>query len=285
MNTEIKNWLEGDARDYTEGLNIFVGHSKNRSVVNYLLRKRDAKKLAYEMSKLAGDVLSTSVAQKSEKKVITEKSNVITSANNVITLQSNVITSANKDVPAPPSCGRLKITADGKIRAEDLPEILRGYYYANVEDIKLARQLHEKMKSATSDGERAELRLKLCDADETIAFRWKAIDLWAATGELPTPAPTNETAGGSENSENSDGSGKRDLTVQEVGKYRASVSRCLAELEKEDITDENRDKYRLKLETAVNALLAGGQSFADETTARIGALIPINKQSGDVIDG
>lgn len=236
-NQKLEAWLDSEEKDYIAGLALFLEYSRNRSLHAYLLRKQDAAKLEYEIRKLSGYNNLKSAGE--IKQILLEKN-------------------ANKQVEF---TERVKITEDGKIRFEDLPEILQGYYTQNTNEYKTMRSLHEKMKQATTDKERAGIYKGLVNLDDRILKRWKAIDHWATTEELPQgkeAAPQIIT----------------DLTPQEVTKHRTAVNRSLTSLEHPETTEKKREESLHKLQEASTALLQGKQVFKEETIARIKVFIP-----------
>jgi hypothetical protein len=155
---DIQTFLDS-TQNYREGLDLFCKYSKNKYMQKYLSRKKNPKKLIYELKKLINQNI------------------------NIPNVQQPVTNDENKYERR----DFFKITKDGKIDWKDLPEILQQYYLKNAEEHKLMRALHEKMKLAENDDTRAELRNQIVEYDNTITERWNVIDRYIATGEMPEP--------------------------------------------------------------------------------------------------
>ncbi len=67
---------------------------------------------------------------------------------------------------------------DRRTRRSDLPAELQTVYDEIAYDSKLRRGLHEKMKMATTDKDRAEFRSKLMETEERIRAGWNTIDTY-----------------------------------------------------------------------------------------------------------
>jgi len=239
MNQEVQNWFDGE-KDYQAGLVLLRTFSKNRSLFSFLSRKEKPEKLEYELQKLLQQptqIIDIRNTKKSEKPI--ENTN-----------------------ETEPFVERVKITEDGKIRFDDLPEPLQEYYLKIKDEYKFMRSFHEKMKLAETDDARANFRQELVTLDDSIAEKWKAIDLWTTTGELPEelkeakPKPAGN------------------LTVQEVNTNRTAVTRSLAALENEETPEAKKEELLSILSSSAQILLADGQGFKPETIERIKKLIP-----------
>ena len=90
--------------------------------------------------------------------------------------------------------GKVRIIRDGKVQYEDLPGELKKLYDENTVSYKNMRALHEQMKLAKTDEERAGKRLMIGSFDDCISRNWKVIDDWAA-GKLDTDNLDAEKSG------------------------------------------------------------------------------------------
>ena len=256
---EIGAWLESPDKDYAAGLVLFGKYSRNRGMLQMFYRKRLPDKLEYELKKLSerasirpANIDPETVAAISAVQKITN-SEVVSIEEN--TEKENADrTDERIETEYPPSYSE----RPNKIRREDLPEDLHRLYDKNVEDYKLMRAVHEKMKLAGADEERAKFRAELDRYDDAVRDRWAAMDAWAENGTLPEKKTEH--------------SGK--LSVQEVNKHRATISRKLGELER-GISDEGKkEQAATDLRNAVEALSDDGQSLKPGTTNRVIKFIP-----------
>ncbi|MDD4374217.1 MAG: hypothetical protein PHG67_09895 [Bacteroidales bacterium] len=150
---EIKAWLSSSEKNIDEGIALFQKYSRNRALFLYLSRKRDERKLIYELEKLS---------KFTNLKPVTQPRSV---RNKIQTPQ-----------PPAPDTEDHKIINPRRVNREDLPDQLKVIYDGVAEAYKFQRVVHEKMKLATTDEDRAALRADLIKLDDDIAAGWEAID-------------------------------------------------------------------------------------------------------------
>lgn len=167
---EIKAWLSSSEKNIDAGIALFQKYSRNRALFLYLSRKRDERKLIYELEKLSKFTNLKPVAQ---PRIVRAK---------MQTAQP----------PAPDPEGH-KIIEPRRVNREDLPDQLKVIYDGVAEAYKFQRVVHEKMKLATTDEDRAALRADLIKLDDDIAAGWDAIDNGLMAPEPKAPeAPEPE---------------------------------------------------------------------------------------------
>lgn len=167
---EIKAWLSSSEKNIDEGIALFQKYSRNRALFLYLSRKRDERKLIYELEKLS---------KFTNLKPVTQPRSV---RNKIQTHQ-----------PPAPDTEDHKIINPRRVNREDLPDQLKVIYDGVAEAYKFQRVVHEKMKLATTDEDRAALRADLIKLDDDIAAGWDAIDNGLMAPEPKAPeAPEPE---------------------------------------------------------------------------------------------
>lgn len=239
---EIKAWLEAGTKDFETGYSLFVRYSHNRALALYLARKQDSKKLEYELRKIHerpalkdAPVMPIGPVQKVIK-AAAENANGITEAKEVID---------NTE-------GKVRIIRDGKVQYEDLPDELKKLYDENTVSYKNMRALHEQMKLAKTDEQRAGKRLMIGSFDDCISRNWKVIDDWAA-GKLDTDNLDAEKA------------------VQEdfklINAARTYLSRNISKME--TLKDEKLDKMKLDLRERVTFLRGRKAEISRETLVKL----------------
>lgn len=166
MIREISDYLKSAEPDYYVGLALFCKYSRNDWLKNWLSRREDRPKLTYELQKLSD-------AAPDENPHV----------------QADVARYAQKPAPAPspdpepeqPVQEQKRVLVfrtfdDRRTRRSDLPEELQAVYDSISEDYKLRRGLHEKMKSAGTNNDRASFRARLLETDARIKAGWARID-------------------------------------------------------------------------------------------------------------
>ncbi|MDA3943696.1 MAG: hypothetical protein PF694_09185 [Bacteroidetes bacterium] len=161
---EIKAWLNSPEKDINAGIALFQMYSRNRALLLYLTRKRDERKLIYELEKLAKHANLKPVTQ---PRAMREKMQTA-------------------PPPAPDPDGH-KIIKPKRVNREDLPDALKVVYDGVAEAYKLQRVVHEKMKLSETDEDRAALRAELVKLDDDIAAGWDAIDQGMMVPEPEAP--------------------------------------------------------------------------------------------------
>lgn len=136
-------------------------------------------------------------------------------------------------VPAKP---KTVVVDERKVNREELPEEMQKVYDLIVDDYKEMRILHEKMKMANSDVGRAEFREKIIKINQKIKKRWEIID----TGKFP-----EDTKG-----------------TANINSARAYISKMM---KKEDLTAEQRELVKQKLNTIITA----GEALKPETLQKL----------------
>jgi len=239
---EIQNWLAAENKDFEAGYVLFVRFSHNRALALYLARKHDLSKLTYELQKISdrptlkdapvmpiGPVLK--MVKSSE-----EKANGNTDA-------SSVIDNAEQKV---------RIIKDGKVQYDDLPEELKKLYDENTASYKNMRTLHEQMKLASTDEERAEKRKIIDTLDDGISGNWKLIDDWAA-GKIT--ADDLVTATGEQEE------------YKQINAARTYLSRNISKMEM--LKEEKREKMKLDLRERVAYLRSKKADISLETLVKL----------------
>ena len=239
---EIKDWLESETKDFEAGYVLFVRFSHNRALALYLARKHDLLKLTYELQKISdrptlkdAPVMPISPVLKMVKSS-EEKANGITDA-------GNVIDNAEQ---------KIRIIKDGKVQYDDLPEELKKLYDENTASYKNMRTLHEQMKLAKTDEDRAEKRAIIDTLDDCISANWKIIDDWAA-GKIT--ADDLVTATGEQEE------------YKQINAARTYLSRNISKME--TLKDEKHEKMKLDLRTRVTFLRSKKADISLETLVKL----------------
>jgi len=164
---EIQQWLAGE-RNYEQGVALANRYLRNQSLLRYFSRHYDPKKLVYQLNKIKG-LRDLQVTQK----------------------QRYVVPMPYDQAAVEKE--RKLIVFDDHIHVDDLPDHLKPLYLQNRELYKLMRALHEKMKLAKTDEERAKFRKSIEEYDEVIAENWKTLDAWDGTVDTPSADPVELT--------------------------------------------------------------------------------------------
>lgn len=259
---EIAAWLESEEKDFDAGFELFARFSHNRALAMQLARLRRQSKLEYELQKIANrEFLKESrvwpiakvqkAAARNEEHTETE-------------------TQVEKT-------GKKLVVIDEKINYDDLPEDLKKLYDENREKYKIMRSLHEKMKLATKDQERADLRAELVKLDDVIAKNWEKLDKWEEDGRPETEDGSEKEDGsgkpeaGSEEEDESqkseDRSEEKKADPMEVGKElnacRSYLSRNVKKLA--GLEGKKRDALMAKLDERVKTLQKHNAEIKDST--------------------
>ena len=180
---EIEAWLKSKDKDFDAGFELFVRFSHNRALAMQLARKRPLSKLEYELQK----VVQRGWLKESRVWPI----GPVVKAGNRNQEHTETETQVEK-------AGKKLVVTDEKISYDDLPEDMKKLYDENRETYKLMRAVHEKMKLAKKDQERAKLRAELVAMDDKIAGNWEVLDKWVENpsgedkGEVPASAGMTE---------------------------------------------------------------------------------------------
>lgn len=222
---EIKAYLEQQSPDFIQGFALFCKYSRNQSLMAYIGRKKDMGMLIYNLQKL------------SEMGEITPNPNA--AIHEVRFNKAQPMPEASVNVEPE----KVLIVDERRVKREDLPESLRSLYDQNVEDYKLMRSVHEKMKNANSDTGRKEFRDQLTVIETNIKERWAQID-----------QQLEKTDDGSD-------SGAGDKVVN-LNTARAYISKML---KKDVLTDEQRSMVKQKVEEIQSA----GAVLKEETLLKL----------------
>ena len=164
MNKEIQEFLMRENPDFSAGFSLLCKYCPNESLISYIGRTGNAEMLLYELKKLdkGGFVRPNARGKDLESRYNTARRKECTDTEN----------------PGPET--HFKTFDERRTRRADLPEDLQTVYDAISEDYKLRRALHDKMKCATADADRAEFRERILETQERIAAGWKKIDEYLA---------------------------------------------------------------------------------------------------------
>lgn len=166
MNKEILEYLNSAEPDFATGLALFCKYSRNESLMSWISRKHDMAKLKYELEKLS-------------KMNPTPNTQVNIHVAKYIRPDAMPAT-VKLPEPVRENEVQFKTFDERKTRRADLPESLQKVYDTIAEDYKLRRALHEKMKMAGTDEDRASFRARLIETEDRIQSGWKQIDEYLA---------------------------------------------------------------------------------------------------------
>lgn len=165
MNQEILEYLNSAEPDFSAGFALFCRYSRNDALKNWISRKLDMPKLLYELEKLSRTTVSINpkesldVARYAQSRPSPEPP-----------AQDPV------SVPVIEPSISLKTFDERKTRRADLPAELQAVYDECASDFKLRRGLHEKMKMATTNADRAIYRQRVIETDARIRAGFAEID-------------------------------------------------------------------------------------------------------------
>ena len=168
MNQEILEYLNSAEPDFSAGFALFCRYSRNEALKNWISRKLDMPKLLYELEKLSRTTVSINpresldLARYAQSRPSPEPS----------------VPAAQEPVRVPviePSIS-FKTFDERKTRRADLPAELQAVYDECASDFKLRRGLHEKMKMATTNADRAIYRQRVIETDARIRAGFAEID-------------------------------------------------------------------------------------------------------------
>lgn len=168
MNAEIVEYLKSSRPDFDAGFVLFCKYSRNQIAMNWISRRRDKEKLLYELGKLAETttaVMNPAFAQNVAK---------YAAAAPPVPEAPRAPEPAAAEKPAAKTVFRT--FDERRTRRSDLPPEYQALFDENAEDHKLKRGLHEKMKMARTDDDRASFRARILETDARIRDRWAKID-------------------------------------------------------------------------------------------------------------
>ncbi|MBO6168507.1 MAG: hypothetical protein J6O51_00895 [Bacteroidales bacterium] len=163
MNQDIHDFLTKADPDFISGFSLFCKYSPNESLISYIGRKTDMEMLLYELHKLDRDGFD-----KPNPRAAVLVAHYAPAAAAV----------SGQAAPAKPASGTFKTFDERRTRRADLPEDLQKVYDDIAEDYKVRRALHDKMKAATADADRASFRARILEAEARIQAGWARIDAW-----------------------------------------------------------------------------------------------------------
>ena len=168
MNQEILDYLQSAEPAFDAGFALFCKYSRNEPLMSWISRRRDREKLLYELEKLSqldpvvNPVRETHLARWSRP-------------------EQTVSPASSSEIQAAPSVPvTFKTYDERRTRRADLPADLQKVYDGISEDYKLRRGLHEKMKMATTNEDRASFRARVIETDGRIRGGFKEIDTYLA---------------------------------------------------------------------------------------------------------
>jgi hypothetical protein len=218
---EIQSYLNGQNPDFDQGFALFCKYSRNQSLMKYIGRKRDMAKLLYQLEKFSIYLPKPNPFQKTNISMFAQDSfSIVTEKVQHVEIQN------------------FKTYDDRKTKRSELPEEYQKLYDENIDDYKILRSFHEKMKLSNSDAGRADFRVKIIALDKKIKVRWKTIDEYLKN----------------KNQEKS-------LTIN-VNTQRAYISKML---KKEILTEEQI----IKLKQRVKELIDAGGILSEDTLKRL----------------
>lgn len=211
---DIKQWL-ADNGSYETGLALLMANSRNKHICRYLSRKNDPEKLTYELSKLVG------IAP--------------------IAVQ-NIAPVVAADVEDP--------IAETKqfSKIDELPEAVRPYAEAAMNEYHKARKAHTLLKSAKNDKSRASFRDELLKHIESNRKYWGMVNNFLKNNILPEVQAV--------------------LTANELLTTASTLSRNLKAVE-ECTDDVKRAELIVKIKSNMTILKEAGRKFNDKTTDRL----------------
>ena len=228
MNNEIKIWLESEGT-YGEGLLLLAKYGRNPRKLTHLTRKSDPLVLRYALEKLSA---------------ILPKNEITTPA-----------PPFHSEIPKPSE--RLKVIREGSVRYQDLPAPIQEVYRQTCDHYRKMRSMHEKLKLASTDQERAAIRTELLEVDQLHTAAWKAIDKWAADGSLP---PVQDPVINSQSSPDTPPDPEGTPDAKAVNSARVGIGRDLKALDKNP-EEPKRAGLISRLQTNVKVIQAAGCGF------------------------
>jgi hypothetical protein len=165
---------------------------------------------------------------------------------------------------------KVKIIRDGRqVTLGDLPEHLQQLWFKNRDEHKLMRAIHEKMKLAKGDNERAEFRKQLVKFDDDIAKRWATIDEWFDQGEDDEDTEQEETES-EKTGTGGDGPKPESVQMQDLKDVNAARSYLSRNLKKvAELEGDKREKLVAKLKERVDVIVKHKAEIKEETRVEL----------------
>ena len=218
---EIRKWLEEANPDFDRGFALFCQYSRNQSLVKYIGRKRQMEMLKYELEKL------TSIPKLAPNPFY--KANLAQFGGTLASTPVEVVKEK-----------KVVIVDDRRVNRMDLPVSLQEVYDVILEDYKVQRSLHEKMKVANSDEGRAAFRSQIVELTTKIKANWAIID----QGFVPEPAAKVEAG-----------------ISSQVNSARAYISKMISK----ELNDNQRELIKEKMKIILDA----GATLKPETLQKL----------------
>lgn len=218
---EISQYLEQPNPDFDQGFGLFCKYSRNQSLMSWIGRKKDMTTLLYELQKLASLGIVTANPHSQSCATRFNKSFIPPEA---------PAASPSTSTPDQELIGKIKIITERTINRDSLPEDMKALYDENVNDYKILRAVHEKMKNANSDLSRAEFRSQLISMQTAIKKRWATIDSTLGVNTNP----------------------------EWINQHKSYISKII---KRESLTEDQRTLIKQKF----NELVSAGAKFKPET--------------------
>lgn len=233
MNQEIQDFLQQPNPDFHTGFGLFCKYSPNQSLMSWIGRKGDMETLLYELKKLNRYNSSTINVNASIHEALYNK-----------IPKKTTVPEQPVSADAPEHKGTVseivfKTIDERRTRRGDLPADLQAVYDEISSDYKLRRGLHEKMKQASTDADRASYRARILETQERIEKGWKRIDSYLLEAE------------------------------KEKVNAKFNESNCRAYISKALKSETISDKVAAGVRIRVKALYDNGYSLSDETKAAL----------------
>ena len=173
MNLEIAQYLNCAEPDFSAGFALFCKYSRNEPLMSWISRRRDMPKLLYELEKLSAADPVLNPARDTHLARWAKPGQPA--------VGDTAAPPAPQEQPRPPEVSVSFRTYDERrTRRADLPPELQKVYDGIAEDYKLRRGLHEKMKMAATNDDRAGLRARVIETDGRIRGGFREIDAYLA---------------------------------------------------------------------------------------------------------
>lgn len=238
----ITAWLREAKPDFNAGFSLFCRYSPNRTLISWIGRKRDAEMLRYELQKLnpyltepAGQPAEQPAEQPADIRVI----ETLTQPDEAAHVAAEPVRPAQNSDPEPEPRIVFRTYDERRTRRADLPAELQSVYDDVAGDYKMRRALHEKMKAAMSNQDRASFRARIMECQDRIDAGWKKIDTYL----------------------NEQSSRKLEASFNESS-CRAYISKAL---KSPNLSQKRIDGVRLR----VKALLEHGCTLSEETLQQL----------------
>ena len=186
MINEIQTYLQQPNPEFNSGFALFCKYSPNRILIESIGRRHDREMLLYELRKLsnAGFVAVNSnatILQSQASQPVAVPVAQSSPAKNAVRPQKSADDQLQKRI-------NFRTYDDRRTRRSDLPPEMQVEFDANSADYSVRRALHEKMKMAATDSDRASLRARILETQKRINERWKKIDDYLAAAAEETQA-------------------------------------------------------------------------------------------------